>query len=155
MAAAPNAARMNARRPVPIGCTGARRERRYCPARLWLAVVPACDPDCGFPRYFIITIFRGIASSLVVIDYASTTPHPRKCHERCSMSNNVSWSQHCVKSLLMFEYHKLLVSSGQFVWPATMSVFPGTRICAVIAPHMASLRACQSYPTRRTLTPPS
>ena len=44
---------MAARRPVPTGCVGARRERVYWPARLWLEVVPAMLPDEGGPRNFI------------------------------------------------------------------------------------------------------
>src|SRR4051812_29654618 len=47
---------MKARRPVPTGWTGERRLRVYCPALLWLWVVPAIEPDCGTSKNFTVCL---------------------------------------------------------------------------------------------------
>ncbi len=68
--AALKAALTCARRPVPIGCTGARRLRVYWPARLCECTVPAIDPLCGTSRNFIISLYCRV-------DYAQATPELR------------------------------------------------------------------------------
>ena len=67
LVAALKAALTCARRPVPIGWTGARRFLVYWPALLCECVVPAIDPLCGTSRNFIISLYCRV-------DYARVTP---------------------------------------------------------------------------------